>query len=247
MGSKHPRNSITTDNAFPNYLMTCKLQSTLEASGIEWPALRNHIPYMVHIVQLTLGAVPRRLGVKGHTISWAAHEQDQQFGENETIDIGKSQRLPKEGNAAINKVSAMKPGLLKIIEIVGISWYFESTDTDLFIAENACGIDYTNTWMLKWVHWLSKRRSLHCSTSNCGFEDMLDLNTGIAQVHLLFTGIHMLVGPKSTGYSLPAPFHNLRWMDNCEVCDGSIETISILDPVDVKEAYSHVASCQHSI
>jgi hypothetical protein len=112
---------ITTENASSNYWMTRELQSTLEASGIEWPALRNHVPCMVHIIQLALGAFMSSIGVKGRTISWEAHERDQQFGENESIDIGKSQRLRKEGNATINKVSAMKAGLAKIIEKVRIS------------------------------------------------------------------------------------------------------------------------------
>jgi len=61
------------------------------------------------------------LGVKGRTKSSEAHERDQQFGENESIDIGKSQRVRMEGNARINKVSAMRPGLAKIIEKVRIS------------------------------------------------------------------------------------------------------------------------------
>jgi len=61
------------------------------------------------------------LGVKGRPKSWEAHESDQQFGENESIDVGKSQRLRKEGNARINTVSAMRPGLAKIIEKVHIS------------------------------------------------------------------------------------------------------------------------------
>jgi hypothetical protein len=34
---------ITTDNASSNYSMICDLHSTVEASAIEWPALRNHI------------------------------------------------------------------------------------------------------------------------------------------------------------------------------------------------------------
>jgi len=101
---------------------------------------------MVHIIQLALGAFMSSLGVKGRTKSWEAHEHDQQFGENESIDIGKSQRLRTEGNARINKVLAMKPGLAKIIEKVRISRYFESAETDLHIAENACCIDYANTW-----------------------------------------------------------------------------------------------------
>jgi hypothetical protein len=101
--------------------MTRELQSTLEASGIEWPALRNHIRCMVHVIQLPLGAFMSSLVVKGCTKSWEAHERNQQFGENESIDIGKSQRLRQEGNARINKVVAMRPGLAKIIEKVCIS------------------------------------------------------------------------------------------------------------------------------
>jgi hypothetical protein len=137
--------SITADNASSNYLMTCELQSTLEGSGIEWPALRNHIPCITHIIQLALGAFMSSLGVKGRTKSWEAHERDQQFGANESIDIGKSKRLRKEGNARISKVSAMKPGLAKIVEKVRISRYFESPETDLRIAQNACCIDYDVT------------------------------------------------------------------------------------------------------
>jgi len=92
------------------------------------------------------------LGVKGRTKSWEAHERDQQFGENESTDIGKSQSLRKEGNARINKVSAMRPGLAKIIEKVCISTYYKSAETDLHIAENACCIDYADTWMSKRVY-----------------------------------------------------------------------------------------------
>jgi hypothetical protein len=87
--------------------MTRELQSTLEASGIEWLALRNHIPCMVHVIQLAVGAFMSSLDVKGRTKSWESHERNQQFGENERIDIGKSERLRKEDNARINTVSAM--------------------------------------------------------------------------------------------------------------------------------------------
>jgi len=75
---------------------------------------------MAHIIQLALSAFMSSLGVKGRTKSWEAHERNQQFGENESIDVGKSERLRKEGNARINKVSAMRPGLAKIIEKVCI-------------------------------------------------------------------------------------------------------------------------------
>jgi hypothetical protein len=40
----------TTDHASSNYWMTCELQSTLQASGIEWAALRHCIPCMAHVI-----------------------------------------------------------------------------------------------------------------------------------------------------------------------------------------------------
>jgi hypothetical protein len=107
---------------------------------------------MAHVIRLALGAYISSLGVNGRTKSWEAHERDQQFGENESTDIGKSPRLRNKGNARINKVSAMRPGLSKIIEKVHISTYFESAEADLHIAENACCIDYSDTWSSKRVH-----------------------------------------------------------------------------------------------
>jgi len=167
--------------------MTPALQSTLEASGIEWPALRNHIPCMAHIRKLALGAFMSSLGVKGCTKFWEAHECDQQFGANKRVDIGKSQRLRKEGNARINKVSPMNPGLAKIIEKVCISRYFESAETDLHIAENACCIDYANTWSSKRVHCLSKCQCSYRRTSDYGCEDPLELDHGVARSRVPIT------------------------------------------------------------
>jgi hypothetical protein len=50
------------------------------------------------------------------------------------------------------KRSAMGPGFPKIIKKVPISTYFDSASTDLYIADNACCIDYSDTWSLKRVH-----------------------------------------------------------------------------------------------
>ena len=147
----------------------------------------------------------------------------------------------------MNEVSAMRPGLAKIIEKVCTSGYFESHETDFHIAEYACGIDHADTWSSKRVHWLWKNQSPHRGTFNYGCEDPLELNTGVARARLLITGIDMQVASKSTIDSLPATFHNSRWMDHCEVCHGSVEAIPILDSVYVKEAYSHFASRDHSI
>jgi hypothetical protein len=107
---------------------------------------------MAHDIQLALVAVMSSLGVKGRTKSWEAHEHDQQCRENESTDNGKTQRLRKEGNARMNKVSAMGPGLAKLFEKVRISTYFEHAKTDLQIAGNTCCIEYADTWLPKRVH-----------------------------------------------------------------------------------------------
>ena len=236
-----------TDNASSNYWMTRVLQSILEASAMKWPALWNHIPCMAHVIQLASGAFMSSLSVKGRTKSWEAHERNQQFGENQRVHIGKSQRLQKEGNARIDKVSGTNPGWAKIIEKVCILWYFESPEIDPHIAQNAWCIDYADTWSSKRVHWLSKSQSFHRSTFNCGCEDMEELITGVVRARLPIMGIHTWVAPKSKIHWLLATFHNSRWIDHCEVCHGSIDAISILDPVDVEEAYSPIASCYHSV
>jgi len=227
--------------------MTCELQSTLEASGIEWPALRNHIPCLAHVIQLALGLFMSTLGVEGLTKTWEAHEPDQQFGENESIDLGKSQRHRKEGNARINKVSAMRPGLGKIIEKVPISRYFQSPETDLHIAENACCIDYADTWSVNWVHWFSKSESPHHGTTYCGCEDMLELDTGIRWASHPITRFHQRVDAESDILWSPATLHNPRWMDHRQVRHGRFEAVLILDPQDGGEPYSRIASRYQSL
>jgi len=141
----------------------------------------------------------------------------------------------------------MKPGLPKIIEKVRISWYFESPEADLHIAENACCINYTDTWSPKRVHWLSKSQSPHCGTSYYGCEDTLELYIGVNRARLPLTGIHPRVASKPKIRSISAIIHNSGWMDDCQVCHGSVEAISILDPLDVKEAYSYIPSRYHSL
>jgi len=181
---------MTTDNASSNYPMTHKFKSTLEASAIEWPTLRNHKPCLAHVIELALSEFMSSLGVTGRTKSWEAHERDQWFGENESKDIGKTQRLRKEGNAGINKVSAMRPGLAQIIEKVRISTYFKSAETDLHIALNACSIDLADTWASKWVHWLSKSQSTKCSLTNYGCYNTVEFDNGVGWVRLPIMRIH---------------------------------------------------------
>jgi len=179
------------------YLITRELQSTHQVSGIERAALRTDIPCMVHVIQPAVGASMGSRGINGCTKSWEAHEHHPQFGENQIIDIGDSQRLRKEGNARINKVAAMRPALAKIIEKVYISRYFESPDTDRHIAVNACYIAYTNTWSSKWVHWLWKSQSADHSTTCYRFEDTVEFDIGVTWASLLNTAIHLWVAQDS--------------------------------------------------
>jgi len=188
---------IMTNNASSNYLMTRELQSTLEASGFEWPALQDHIPCMAHFIQLAFCAIMSRLGVEGCTESRDAHNHDQHFEENATMDIWKSQQLRNEGNARINKVLAMRPGLAKIVEKVCISIFFESPETDLHIGENACGIDYAATWLSKRVHWLLKSQSTNHSATYHGSENMVEFDTRVDSTGLPISTIHPQVSPES--------------------------------------------------
>jgi hypothetical protein len=76
---------------------------------------------MAHVIQLALGAFMSRICGQCCTTFWEARERNQQFVENARIDIEKTQRHRKEGNARINKGSDMRPGLAKMIEKVRIS------------------------------------------------------------------------------------------------------------------------------
>jgi len=100
-------------------------------------SIRNYVscnekPHTVHGAQHSawVRSIHEQSQVKGHAKSWEPNERNQQFGENETTDIGNSQRLQKEGNARINKVLAMH-GLAKIIEKEHISKYCEWPETDI--------------------------------------------------------------------------------------------------------------------
>jgi hypothetical protein len=82
-----------TDNALLNYSMAWAPQSILKTSGIEWSALRNHVPCIVHEIQHCLGALMSKLQVKESTKSWKAHKCDLQFGESEGVPTTNIQKL----------------------------------------------------------------------------------------------------------------------------------------------------------
>jgi hypothetical protein len=74
------------------------------------------------------------------------------FEEDESTDIGKSQRFRKEGNSRIIKVWHMNPGFAKIIDKVHYSGIFENTEADHCIAANDSGAKYADTWSSNRVH-----------------------------------------------------------------------------------------------
>jgi len=174
-----------------------------------------------------------------------AHEHDQQFGDNESIDIGKSQRLHKVGNPRINKVSAIRPGLAKIIEKVRSCRYFESPETNLHIAANACCVDYTDTLLSKQDHSLSKSQRVNCGTTNHGCEDMVELVTGVAWVILPITRNHPPVAAESKIQWLPATLPNTEWMDHRQGRHGRFKAIPVLNHVDFEMEYGYTASCDN--
>jgi len=174
------------------------------------------------------------LSVAGSTKSLGTHERVQQYGENKTMDIGKCQRLPNKSNARINKLSAMRPGLTKIIENVCMSTYCERPQTDLHKAENHCRIEYTDTCSLKWVHWLSKRHSPHLGTSHYRCGKQLEFDCGVVWESLTIMRIHPRVAPESKILWSKGTLHNIGSMNLCHACHGRFEAIPILDPGDVK-------------
>jgi len=223
-----------TDCASSNYSMTGEPQWTLEASGIEGAAMMNHIPCLAHGIQLALSAFMSSLTVKGRAKSWESHEHDPQFWENESTVIGKSQRLRKEGNARMNKVSAMMPDVTKIIEKVCNRRHFERPETEPHIAENACCIDYPDTLSLKRLHWLSKSQSTNHRTMYYGSEDTVQFDTAVVWASLLNTRIHPRVAQKSKIQRLLATLHYTGWMDHRQVLHEWFKAIPIVDPVDVE-------------
>ena len=64
------------------------------------------------------GCIQEQSRCKDHSKSSEAYGRALQFGETECTVIGKSRRLRKEGNARIDMVLAVRPGLAKIIETV---------------------------------------------------------------------------------------------------------------------------------
>jgi len=187
------------------------------------------------------------LGVKGHTKSWESHQRNQQFEENASRHNEKSQRLRKEGNARINKVSAMNADLAKIIEKVCISRYSENSETDHHIAANASCVHYVDTWSSKRVCWLSKTQSTNRKSFYCGCENMVEFKNGVAWASLLITRIHLQVAEAFEIQRLPVTLHNRGCMDNRHVHHGNVNAIPILDSVDVEKTYSRTATCYHHL
>jgi hypothetical protein len=111
--------------------------------------MRNYIPCMAHVIKPVMGVFMCSLGVTDCTNSWENHEHDQQFGENESTDVGQSRRMRKKANTRINKVLVMRQGSAMLIEKVCISRHFESPETDLYRAANAWCNNYADTGSLK--------------------------------------------------------------------------------------------------
>jgi hypothetical protein len=153
---------ISTDDASSTDSVPGKSRSNNPASPIERPTASNYISSLMHVIQVALIVFMSSLGVTCHTKTWEAHKCDPAFGETHSTHIGKTQRRRKEGNARISNVSGIRPGLAKIIENASNSRYFDSTETDLHIAENACCIEYTDICSSNQDDELSKSKTVKC-------------------------------------------------------------------------------------
>jgi len=117
----------------------------------------------------------------------------------------------------------MRPSLAKLIEKVSISRHFEKPETDLHIAENACCIDYTDTWASKQLLWLSKSERTNCVNTEYKCEDPVEFETGVVWACLMIGRIHLQVASESKIQQLPATPHNTEWMDHHQVYHGSFK------------------------
>jgi hypothetical protein len=79
----------------------------------------------------------------------------------------------------MKKESAMKPGLVKKYEKVNILKDFECSKSDLHISANACGIDYTDSQLLKRACCLPKSQGTYHRTTYHSFEDTVEFTTGV--------------------------------------------------------------------
>jgi hypothetical protein len=106
----------------------------------------------------------RGVSANSQSKAWEESECDQQFGANERIHIGISQRLRKVGDAGIIKVLAMRPGFGKINDNLYMSRNVQILETNFSIPAIACCIDYTDTRSSKQIHSLSTIQWTNCRT-----------------------------------------------------------------------------------
>jgi hypothetical protein len=170
--------------------------------------MSNHIPCTPNIIQLAWGEFISSLVVQGDTESCEVPKNDLEISDNDSTESGKSQTLRYEGKVRFNKVSAMRPGYANIIVKLWHSRHFEWPETDLYIAENARCIEFTDTWSSKEVHWLSENRSKNFRRSNYCRQVMAEFDTGVVWTRVRFPRKHPRVAQESKIQRLLAIIHN---------------------------------------
>ena len=77
---------------------------------VDWSAAQNHVPCMVHVIQLALAAFMKSLGIQGRNRSWEDSIRD--------ASTNKQGAKSKMGSFRIAKIGSLKVGFNKIIETV---------------------------------------------------------------------------------------------------------------------------------
>lgn len=232
---------IITDIYYSNYLITPELSSTIQPCELMWRCIeKSHTMYGAHHSAF-FGWIQEQSWCNRPRISCEAHVREQQFLDYEIKRHGNIQRHRKEGNVKVNLMSAIRPGLAKIIVNVSIWTYFDSHETDLEIAANAHWIDYTDPCPSKRVHWQSTHQSINCGTENYSCGDTMGLNSGVAWANLPITRIHPGVISEVIIQWLPATLYHTGRMNQHEGHYGWIKAIPILHTVNVKMVYGFSA------
>lgn len=142
--------------------------------------------------------------------------------------------LRKEGNVTITKVLAVRPDLAKIVQIVHISRYVESPETDWHRTVNACYNHCADNWTLKHMHWQSKCQCMNCCTTHYSCENTVEVNTEVDWESQAVSRIHPWVAQEFNTLWLTAYLHNAVSIYDCQICHGTLRTIPQLDLLNVK-------------
>jgi hypothetical protein len=113
------------------------------------------------------------------------------------------------------------------------------------MAENACHLDYVDTWSAKQVHLPSRSQSANWCTPSYGCGDTEKFESGVVRARHQIMRIHPCIAQESKIQWFPTTLHNIGGINQCEACCGCLEASPVVDPVDVEKAFGNSALHYH--